>query len=69
MVWNLENCVVEGLYMGDPEFPIRGRVELSRVMYGGRISHHVELHQPIKVFGAIRDRVIIEHQYISRVCS
>jgi hypothetical protein len=65
MNWNLENCVVEGMYMG--EFPVRGTVELSRVMYGGRISHHVELHQPIEVFGAIRDRVIIEHQYISRV--
>ena len=67
MNWNLENCVVEGLYMGD--FPIRGKVELSRVMYGGRVSHHVVLEEPIEVFGAIRDRVIVEHQYITRVFS
>jgi hypothetical protein len=59
--------VVEGLYIGD--FPIRGKVELSRVMYGGRVSHHVVLEEPIEVFGAIRDRVIVEHQYITRVFS
>ena len=69
MSWNLENLVVEGLYMGDPEFPICGKVNLSRVMYGGRVSHHITLDQPITVFGAIRDSVIVEHQYISRVCS
>jgi len=65
MNWNLENCVVEGMYMG--EYPIRGKVNLSRVMYGGRVSHHVTLEQPITVFGALRDVVIVEHQYISRV--
>jgi len=67
MTWNLENLSVEGLYMGD--FPIRGKVDLSRVMYGGRVSHHVVLEEPIEVFGAIRDRVIVEHQYITRVFS
>jgi len=67
MSWNLENLVVEGLYMG--EFPIRGKVHLSRVMYGGRVSHHVTLEEPITVFGAIRDSVIVEHEYISRVFS
>ena len=66
-MWNLENLSVEGLYMG--EFPIRGKVDLSRVMYGGRVSHHIALEEPIEVFGSIRDRVIVEHQYITRVFS
>ena len=67
MSWNLENLSVEGLYMG--EFPIRGIVHLSRVMYGGRVSHHVTLEEPITVFGAIRDSVIVEQQDITRVFS
>ena len=65
MSWNLENSVVEGFYMG--EFPIRGVVELSRVKYGGGVTHHVALEQPIEVYGAMRDRVIVENQYITRV--
>ena len=35
-MWNLEGLRVEGLYMG--EFPVEGRVELSRVRYGGGLS-------------------------------
>jgi hypothetical protein len=32
-MWNLEGLTVKGRYMG--EFPVVGRVELSRVQYGG----------------------------------
>jgi hypothetical protein len=67
MSWNLENLSVEGLYMG--EFPVRGSVELSRVKYGGEVSHHVVLQEPITVYGAIRDRVILENKFVTRVFS
>lgn len=65
--WNLEGMTVFGNYMG--EFPIRGIVSLSRVTYGGGVSHHVKLDTPINVYGAERDVVIMEHKYINRVAS
>jgi Cft2 family RNA processing exonuclease len=65
--WNLEGMTVFGNYMG--EFPIRGTVSLSRVTYGGGVSHHVKLDTPINVYGAERDVVIMEHKYINRVVS
>ena len=65
--WNLEGMTVFGNYMG--EFPIRGTVSLSRVTYGGGVSHHVKLDTPINVYGAERDVVIMEHKYINRVAS
>jgi hypothetical protein len=63
--WNLEGLVVAGNYMGN--IPVIGTVELSRVKYGGEISHHVVLNNPINVYGATRDRVILEHKYIKKV--
>lgn len=65
MEWNLEGSRVSGSYMG--EFPVTGRVELSRVKYGGGVAHHVVLDQPVTVYGAVRDRVILEHELIERV--
>ena len=65
MNWNLEGLTVKGMYMGD--FPVTGRVELSRVKYGGGVSHHVVLDTPIEVFSAIRDRVILDHENVVRV--
>lgn len=58
MSWNLEGKRVIGMYMG--EFPVAGVVRLSRVKYGGGVSHHVELDKPIQVYNAVRDRVILE---------
>lgn len=67
MNWNLEGLTVTGLYMGT--FPVTGRVETSRVKYGGGISHHIVLESPITVYGAVRDRVILEHGFVSSVRS
>lgn len=64
-MWNLEGMTITGKYMG--EFPVRGRVKLSRVQYGGTVSHHVDLETPIVVFGATRDRIILEHAFIETV--
>ena len=65
MNWDLEGMKVFGLYMG--QFPVTGKVELSRVAYGGEVKHHVALDTPIEVYGAMRDRVILEHGCIQRV--
>ncbi len=67
MSWNLEGLSVEGKYMGD--FPVKGKVFLSRVTYGGTVDHHVRLDEPILVYGAIRECVILENKYVERVFS
>ena len=64
-MWNLEGMTITGNYMG--EFPVRGRVKLSRVQYGGAVSHHVDLETPIVVYGATRDVVILNHSNIETV--
>ena len=38
MNWNLEGLYVRGLYMNEHE--VSGQVVLSRVKYGGSVSHH-----------------------------
>jgi hypothetical protein len=65
MNWDLTNMVVEGTYLD--MFSVRGRVELSRVAYGGDVKHTIVLDQPVEVFGSIRDRVIISHKDVTKV--
>ena len=67
MNWNLENLFVSGLYLG--EIPVSGKVRLSRVKYGGGVSHHVELSEPTMIYGSLRDVVILEHSQIETVAS
>ena len=67
MSWNLEGLTIEANYMGS--FPVKGKVEISRVKYGGEVSHHIVLETPIVVYGATRDHVIIENKYVERVMS
>jgi hypothetical protein len=65
MNWDLTDMVVEGMYLD--QFKVRGRVELSRVAYGGDVKHTIVLDTPINVYGAERDRVVISHKEVSRV--
>lgn len=65
MNWNLEGLHVTGKYLGD--FPVAGRVTSSRVMYGGRVQHTVTLDQPLHVYSAVRDTVLLEHEYVVRI--
>ena len=65
MSWNLEGMQVTGHYMG--EFPVAGRVEYSRVKYGGEVVHGVVLNEPVMVYGALRERVTLEHKYVEQV--
>lgn len=64
-MWNLEGMTVTGKYMD--EFPITGKVRVSRVAYGGGIKHHIDLDTPIEVYGSIRDSVIVNHFDIETV--
>jgi hypothetical protein len=64
-MWDLENCRVTGNYMGS--IPIAGMVTESRVKYGGTVCHTVALDKPITVFGAIRERVILDNWEVSKI--
>jgi hypothetical protein len=61
----LDGRRVVGMYMGD--YPVSGIVRLSRIKYGGGMSHHVTLNSPIEVFGAVRESVILEASEIKGV--
>jgi len=61
----LDGKRIVGMYMG--EYPVSGVVYLSRVKYGGGMSHHVTLSRSISVYGAIRDSVILDAKEIAGV--
>jgi hypothetical protein len=61
----LDGQRVIGMYMGD--IAVSGVVRLSRVTYGGTISHHVALDTPINVYGAVRDSVILEAECVKGI--
>lgn len=65
-MWDYSGLYVAGR-MGD--IPVRGRVEYSRVKYGGNVWHTVVLDEPVNVYGALRDRVILDMSEIERVMS
>jgi hypothetical protein len=65
--WNLEGLHVTGMYMG--EFPVSGRVESSRVKYGGGIQHTVVLDQSVEIYSQVRDRLLLNHENVNRVRS
>jgi hypothetical protein len=61
----LDGMRVIGMYLGD--YAVSGTVRLSRVRYGGSMSHHVTLDNPINVFGEIRESVILEPEFVKGV--
>ena len=67
MSWDLTGLYVEGMYMG--AIAVQGKVESSRVKYGGEVQHTIVLDNIIDVYGSMRDRVLVEHKYITRVYS
>lgn len=64
-MWNLEGLTIEATYL--EQFPVEGRVESSRVALGGKVKHTIALRNPIIVYGAERDRLIIDHETVTRV--
>ena len=65
--WVLEGLTVTGLYLDS--IPITGKITLSRVKYGGGVSHHVKLDKPVCVYGVMRDNVILDNHQIQNVKS
>ena len=65
--WNLEGLHVTGMYLD--MFAISGRVELSRVKYGGGVQHTVVLDQSVQIYGQVRDRLLLDHENISTIRS
>ena len=65
-MWNYEGMVVTGSYLGEA---VCGRVEMSRVAYGGDVVHTVVLEKPIKLRwrSELTDRVILKHKEIETV--
>jgi hypothetical protein len=61
----LDGQRVIGMYLGD--YAVSGTVRLSRVRYGGGMSHHVTLDNPINVFGEVRESVILEPEFVKGV--
>lgn len=61
----LDGMRVFGMYMGD--YAVSGKVWQSRVTYGGNMSHHVTLDNPINVFGAVRESIILDAAEIKGV--
>ncbi len=68
MNWNLEGMTVVGFYMG--EIPVRGLCTLSRVKYGGGISHHITLDNGYDAGYTKREAgegIILNHRDVDRV--
>ena len=65
MNWDLTGMTVWARYLD--EYDIYGLVESSRVKYGGEVQHTVVLAEPTVIYGQLRDRVLIEHKYVTRV--
>lgn len=68
-MWDYEGLRVEGNYLGDVK--VIGRVESSRVKYGGEVVHTVVLDEPMtfKWRSDPSERVLLDHKYITRVMS
>ena len=65
MSWNLEGMEVTASYL--ETYKVTGRVEMSRVAYGGRVHHTIVLNTPVSIYGTERDRVIVEHGAVESV--
>lgn len=65
MGWSLEGMIVWARYLD--EFDVCGRVESSRVKYGGEVQHTVVLSVPMNIYGQMRDRILIDHKTVTRV--
>ena len=65
MNWDLTGKRINGLYMG--LFPYSGLVEESRVKYGGEVQHTVIVDEPFKVYGAVRERILVSVTEVNRI--
>lgn len=68
-MWNLEGLCVEAKYLD--EFLVSGKVESSRVAYGGKVKHTVVLNEPLAMRWRSEpaERLIVDHEMVMRVYS
>jgi len=60
MSWNKEGQSVIGVYLD--MFTVKGKVISSRVKYGGKVQHTVEVDVPIMVYGKPRDTFLLDEE-------
>lgn len=60
--WDHTGWRAKGRYLD--RFHFEGTVESSRVKYGGKVQHTIVLDSPLQVFGATRDRVLMNHDEV-----
>ena len=60
MSWNLEGQTVAGVY--NNSYTVVGVVTLSRVKYGGKVQHTVELATPVEIYGTVRTHLLMEQE-------
>jgi hypothetical protein len=58
MQWNLTGKRINGLYLG--MWPYTGTVMESRVKYGGKVQHTVQVDEPFKVYGEVRETILVD---------
>lgn len=68
-MWNLEGLSIEAKYLD--EFLVSGKVESSRVAYGGKVKHTVVLNEPLAMRWRSEpaERLIVDHEMVMRVYS
>jgi hypothetical protein len=62
---NIEGQRINGLYLGF--LPYSGLVVDSRVKYGGDIQYTVLIDEPIKVYGEVRDIILVCKGEVNRI--
>ena len=62
MSWDRTDQRIEAFYQN--EHIVVGTVLSSRVKYGGTVQHTVELDTPTKLYGTLRDRLLIDESEV-----
>lgn len=62
MGWNKDGSTIKALYLS--EYLVTGKVTESRVRYGGSVSYHIDLVEPLFIFGSVRDCVIVNEKQV-----
>lgn len=62
---DLEGKRINGLYLGF--LPYSGLVVDSRVKYGGEVQYTVKVDEPLKVYGEVRDVILIGKGEVNRI--
>jgi hypothetical protein len=62
MGWNKDGSTIKALYLS--EYMVTGVVTESRVRYGGTVSYHIDLTEPLYVFGSVREQVIVDEKQV-----